>query len=116
MDWIPLFALPYWQKALAWWHSLGSDGPYYVWLAAGAVGALIWIWFAHRVIRKILGHRKYRGSWLNEPEYAKVMQVLQDAEREGRILQYQDAFALDAYRTGKHSSLRKHWHKGNSSV
>lgn len=116
MDWMPSFLIPYWRQALAWWQSLGPQGLYYAWLAAGVVGALIWLWFAYWMIRKLLGHRKYRGSWLNDLEYSRVMQMLQDAEREGKILQYEDSFALDAYRTGRHSSHRKHWHKGKTSA
>ena len=99
-----------------WWLALGPQAAYYVWLASGVIGLLFWLWVSHRVIRRILGHRRYGGAWLNREQYHAAMQELQERERDGKILQYRDAFLLDQYRHGGHSSFRKHWYKSRSSI
>ena len=91
-------ALTYWHRAIEWWQAW-PDGLFYVWLLGGILGFLMWAWFSHRMIRKILGHRRHRGSWYNEVQYAELMQMLHESTQ-SRVLGFEDMVALRAWKHG----------------
>jgi hypothetical protein len=83
------------------WQSLGDDGQFYVWLAAGVVGIAIWLWAAHLILRRLARHRKFGGRWYGEAEYAQLMQVLwQDQHAGSRVMSREELKALRDYRYG----------------
>lgn len=82
------------QSALAWWQSLGADGPYYLWLGLGIAGLLAWLFISHRVIRRLLGHRKFRGTWYNEQQFEVLLKVLQEDQQSGRRVMRHDELRL----------------------
>lgn len=98
---MPLWMAELYRQAQAWWVSLGPDGPYYLWLASGVAGLLVWAWISHRLIRRLCGHRKLRGTWHNEARYREIMKMLhEDQERGRRVLSYEEIEALRRYRYG----------------
>jgi hypothetical protein len=100
--------------AIAWLMSFGlsADQAVMVLHAINAIITLIGMYFSYRMIRIGLGHRKYRSSWVSGEEYDKLMQMLQDMERQGRIIQHEDAVLLDEYRYGGKSTTRKFFSRG----
>lgn len=107
MDWMLSFALPYWQKALAWWYSLGPVGPWYAWLAGGVIGFLIWLWVSYRFIRHLLGHRKHHGAWFRPNEFEEFLDRLVYREKNGTIPSLIEAKLLDKYRPDRRLHLKK---------
>lgn len=116
MDILLQFIEVYRNQVSAWWYAIGPNGQYYVWLATGVTCLLIWFWLAHRLVRRLLGHRKYWGTWLNQEQFEALLQDLHEREREGKILHYKDAFLLDRYRNGAESKMRKHWQRSRTSI
>lgn len=102
------------QTTILWLMSFGLtfDQSVLILHAVNAIVTLIGMYASYRMIRIGLGHRKYRSSWLNAEEYDKLMQMLHDMEREGRIIQHEDAVLLDEYRYGRKSTMRKFFSRG----
>jgi hypothetical protein len=83
------------------WRSLGDDGQFYAWLATGVAGIAVWTWAAHAILRRLAGHRKFRGRWYGESEYARLMQVLWEDQQAGtRVMSREELNALRDYRYG----------------
>ena len=102
------------RAALAWWLTLGPNGPYYLWLGGGVLALLVWSWVSYRAVRRILGQRKFNGTWYNAQRWLVLLQDTQDRERQGLILNYKEAKLLELYRTGRRSKLRDLARRGGS--
>lgn len=91
-----------WQgRALAWWSSMGSDGPYYVWLAGGVVLFLAWAWFVHRLMRKLLGYRNFRGTWYNEEQFEILVKFIDEDNHKGhRVMRHDEMQLLRHWKYG----------------
>ena len=50
-------------------------------------------------MRRILGHRKHRGTWYTQEQYAELMQILAE-HSQTRVLQHEDMVALRAWKYG----------------
>jgi len=107
MDMLVKFIDPYWRMVLAWWHSLGLQGPYYVWLASGVLGLLILIWAAYQLIRRLFGHKKIFGVWFRPGELDPLLNRLEQSEKNGTILPLRDVTLLDMYRPDRKLHLKK---------
>lgn len=83
------------------WHALGGSGQYYVWLLSGCLGLLLWGIVAYRVIRKLLGHRKYLGTWYSPSQYQVLMQLLHEKQLAGsHVMAHAELKALRAWKFG----------------
>ena len=107
MDWLLQYIEMYWRQVLAWWHSLGPQGPYYVWLAAGVVGFLVWLWLSYHLVRRLLGHQRIYGVWFKPGELDPLLDRLEQREKNGTILQLRDVNLLDRYRPDRKLHLKK---------
>lgn len=88
-----------------WWHALDFSYRYYAWLAAGVALLLLWLYASHRLMRRILGHRKWRDSWYTESEYQELINILYEDQRSGsRVMQHDEIEALRDWMYG--SSFR----------
>jgi len=98
--------IPSWLNQLiqygnASWRSLGDDGRLDVWLGAGMIGMVCWAGCAYLILRRLAGHRKFRGRWYSEAEYDRLMQVLwQDQQAGTRVMSRQELEALRRFRYG----------------
>lgn len=95
------------EPALAWWRSLGQAGPYYLWIAVGVVGLLLWSWAAYYVIRRLLGHKRHFGVWFKPQELEEWLDRMQAREKEGSILKLEEVALLDLYRFDRKLHLKK---------
>ncbi len=107
MDMIMKFIDPYWRQVLAWWHSLGSQGPYIVWIVSGVMGLLVILWVSYQLIRRLLGYKKIFGVWFRPGELDPLLDRLEQSEKNGTILQLRDATLLDMYRPDRRPHLKK---------
>lgn len=110
---IELTARQYQQQALAWWSSLGPDGPYYVWLVGGVFAAVLWLWFCHRMIRSILGHRKFRGTWYNADQLEVLVKMIDEDNAKGnRVMKHDEMALLRLWRFGSSKAGVSDYAKG----
>lgn len=103
---IPAWFIAQHQHAIAWWNSLGPDGPYYVWLASGAAGliALVTTWYY--VMRKVLGYRKFRGTWYNGQEFEGLLVILdRDQQAGNRVMRHDEIALLRQWKMGSYKGL-----------
>jgi hypothetical protein len=96
----------YLLMAAGWWRSLGDAGPYYVWLISGVVGLLVWFYVAHLVLRRLLGHTKWRDSWYTEAQMQELINILAEDQSSGhRVMRHDEIELLRRWRTGDSSGL-----------
>lgn len=98
---------PYLRQALAWSHFLGPQGLYYVWLVAGAIGFLVWLWLSYHLLRRLLGHRKIYGVWFRSGELDSLLDRIEQREKNGTILHARDVNLLDRYRPDRWIHLKR---------
>lgn len=96
------FVTQYLPLAADWWHSLGYAAHYYMWLGSGVVGFLVWLYFGHMLMRKLLGHRKWRGTWYNEHQYQELINILFEDQASGRrVMRHDEISALRDWTQGE---------------
>ena len=89
------------RQVLALLQAMGPRAAEMIWLAGGILLLLAWLWLAHRVIRRLLGHHRYRGTWYSAEQYRKLMQALWDDQQTGRrVLSHTELHALRTYLYG----------------
>lgn len=102
---LELMLQEYQSKAVQWWASMGPDGPYYLWLAGGLLMFFAWAWFAHRLMRKLSGHRKFRGTWYNADQFEVLIKMINEDNAKGNRIMKHDEM-----------SLLRHWRYGRDGV
>jgi len=97
---IELQGRAYIAQLLEWWHS-GGDGPYYAWIVLGVALLLFLAWMWHRLIRKILGHRKFRGTWYNTDQLEVLVKMIDEDNAKGnRVMKHDEMALLRLWRFG----------------
>ncbi|CAG4883759.1 conserved protein of unknown function [Georgfuchsia toluolica] len=80
------------------WYSAGGSGPYYLWLSIGALFLLLLAIIAHAVMRRLLGHRKFRGTWYNEYQFQQLLKMTYDDQQRGhRVMRHDEMQLLRAW-------------------
>lgn len=82
------------QLAIDYWKSLGPLGPYYLWLFSGAAGFLLWLVISYRIMRKLMGHRRFRGTWYNAHQFQQLVNILNEDQESGRRVMQHDEIEL----------------------
>lgn len=77
-----------------YWRLLGPAAPYYLWLASGGVGLMLWLWASHALMRKLLGHRKFRGTWFDRDQLQDLVNILHEDQASGRRVMRRDEILL----------------------
>ena len=95
------------RQACDWWSLVGSDGRYYIWLASGGLGLLMWSWISYQVIRRLLGHIKVNGVWFRPGELDLLLDRLDVIEKSGIVLSVRDVNLLDRYRPDRRQHLKR---------
>ena len=75
-----------------------GDAAYWLWLSCGFAGIIAYCWISYRLIRRLLGHRRFRKSWYTEAEYRQLLQEIRADYRRGLPLHDDELQAI-------HSSL-----------
>jgi len=85
---------------------LGAESLYYIWMAAGAMGLVAWALFAHRAIRRIAGHRKFRGTWYSPAAWEGLLNILDEDQRSGnRVMRFDEIKLLREWRQGSEQGI-----------
>jgi hypothetical protein len=80
---------------------LTPDDLFNLWAASGGVLFLILLWFSHLVMRKALGHTRFRGTWYNERQYETLIKMIdEDSARGHRVMRSDEMDALRLWRFG----------------
>ncbi len=88
-------------ESLAWLDTFGANGRYYAWLTLGLLALLFWVWLAHRVMRKLLGHRQFRGTWYNEEQFQHLLKLLdEDCAKGLRVMRHDELKLLRQWSLG----------------
>ena len=81
---------------------LGPDAARWAWVGAGIALALVWCWAAYRILRRLLGHRRFRGTWYSAASYGQLMQVIWEDQQSGhRVLSHEERTALREFMYGR---------------
>lgn len=83
----------------------GLDTAYQACVIAILLAPLLWL--ALYSFRRALGHVRHRGRWYSQREWMLFLAEIQRGEAEGRVINYEDAAALDRARYGKKLLTRK---------
>jgi len=85
---------------------LGANGLWYLWFGAGVLGAVCFLVFAYWLIRRLLGHRKWRGTWYSASQFAELVQILwEDQCRGHRVMRHDEIKLLRKWQTGSVKGL-----------
>ena len=76
---------------------LSQNIVYYAWFVAGILGAAAYGWGGYRLMRRLLGYRKFRGSWYNDRQYRQLLQLIYDDSRRGVAMRDDEVRALRAW-------------------
>jgi hypothetical protein len=88
-------------KVIALWHGLTPDDHYNLWLAGGAVWFIFLAWVSSRIMRKALGHKKFRGTWYNVEQYETLIKMIdEDSTRGNRVMKADEMKELRIWRFG----------------
>lgn len=75
-------------------HELTQSYAFEIWLGVGVVGLIAWGYFSHLLIRKLLGHRKWRGTWYTEFELQELVNILWEDQASGHRVMRRDEIEL----------------------
>jgi len=98
----------YWRMAETYWNGIPFETRWWLWLLSGVVGLVFFAYFAYRVGRYVLGHRRLHGRWYNPEEWIKVLEMLHYQQCDNRILHWEEIQALREYKTGRKKGLFDH--------
>jgi len=87
------------QRAGEWFNSLGPDDFYMAWLASGVVLFAVLARISYLIMRRALGHRRFRGTWYNEIEFEVLLKMIEEDIESGRRVMRHDEMTL--YRSAK---------------
>lgn len=101
------------QQAQNWvltrYHGLTYDELYNIWAISGAILLLIWLYVSYGIIRRALGHRKFRGTWYNEHEFEQLLKMIhEDNERGHRVMRLDEMQLLRKWVFGNAKGLSDH--------
>lgn len=98
---------PFRDQILAWYQSITPDQWYYAWVISGFVMAVAWLWWAHGVIRRSLGHVNFRGTWYNAEQAEELVKQLdEDVQRGNRVMRHDEMSLLRRWRFGTDKTIR----------
>lgn len=84
------------------WYAAGGEGPHKLWFYGGMAILLAILLFAYYLIRKLLGHRKFRGTWYNEQQWQALLKMTcEDQERGNRVLHRDEIKLLRKWELGR---------------
>lgn len=65
------------------WYLAGGEGPMALWRWGGIVALVVWAWVAYRVMRRLMGHRKWLGTWYSAEQMEVIVQDLRAKQESG---------------------------------
>lgn len=88
------------------WNQLDYQVRFNIWLWTGIalLSVILVIWYFW--MRKLLGHRKFRGTWFNAREFQELINILKEDQDSGRrVMQYDEIQLLREWTLGTRKGL-----------
>lgn len=90
------------------WYQAGGDGPYLLWLSSGLFYMLILLIVGCRLVRRILGHHKFRGTWYNEKQLQELLMMIYiDQQKGNRVMRHDESDLLRRWELGSTKVISK---------
>lgn len=69
-----------------------------LWLGAGSLLLVVWLWWSYKLIRRTLGHVQFRDRWLDEQQVRTLIKTIhEDAQRGNRAMKDDELNLLRKY-------------------
>jgi hypothetical protein len=79
------------EQIINYWNSLPHDVLFWIWLGSGFLFLAITAYLWYRLMRRILGHRRFRGAWFNAQEFeALVDNIIERQQETLRVLDHDE--------------------------
>lgn len=93
-------------KVIEAWNSLTPDDVYNAWMAGGGVMFLVLGWVSYRIMRRALGHTKFRGTWYDANQFETLIKMIdEDVKRGNRVMKSDEMRALRRWRFADSRSI-----------
>ncbi len=70
-------------KAAEMMASLTPDDLYHAWMGGGVVMFFVLGWVSYRIMRRALGHTKFRGTWYNAEQFETLIKMIESSAATG---------------------------------
>lgn len=85
---------------------LGPEWQWNLWAAGGVLLLLLWGWWAHRMVRRALGYRRFRGTWYTQEQWEVLIKMIDEDNASGhRVMQHDEIEILREWRTGSKAGV-----------
>lgn len=106
MDTLTAYLWFYFDQMLGFWYQLDHATRYNIWLSLGAAGLLTYLYVCYRLIRWILGHQRFRGTWYTPHQMQQLVNILDEDQASGRrVMQHDEIRLLRQWKYGTGSGL-----------
>ena len=86
-------------RAAEVWQSLTPDDFYKAWLGSGVILFFLLGWVSYRIMRRALGHTKFRGTWYDEAQFETLIKMIdEDVKRGNRVMKADEMRAIRRWR------------------
>lgn len=93
-------------QVLAIWQGLTPEDFYNLWLAGGVVWFVFLFWLCYGIMRRALGHIRFRGTWYNARQWETIIKMIdEDNQRGHRVMRKDEMDALRMWRYGSSKSI-----------
>lgn len=97
---------PFRDQLLTWYQAITPDQLYVAWLVSGVVLFLVWLWWAYGVLRRAIGHVKFRGTWYDAEQFEVLIKMInEDSARGNRVMQHDEMSLLRKWRFGNDKTI-----------
>lgn len=80
---------------------LTPDQLHGIWIAAGAVLFISWVWWSYGFIRRCAGHIKFRGTWYNAEQHQALLKMIDEDNAKGfRVMKHDEMALLRKWKMG----------------
>ena len=95
-----------WLWSVSFWQGLSPENLYDLWLYGGVVWFLFLFWLCYGIMRRALGHVKFRGTWYSDQQWETVIKMIdEDNQRGHRVMRKDEMDALRMWRYGSSKSI-----------
>ncbi len=82
------------DTALRAWHGLDYELRYGIWLCLGLLILAALLAASYYLLRRMAGHRKFRGTWYSDSQFQQLLHMLREDHRNGHRVMRHDELKL----------------------
>lgn len=93
--------LTYFPDLTNWREAFTYDVLYAMWSVSGVILFLVWAVWSYNLMRRIMGHVKFRGTWYSGKQLEAFIKMLdEDCSTGRRVMQYDEMSLLRQWKYG----------------